>query len=151
MQYRIRHGTALLATVSTKSYTPTGLTPNTSYTFSVTAYNGLRESSTVTVTTKTRGLRVTLPVALTVNDTVSLVYLEYPLGAVPIGTEPDGFFGGGNRQTVEAKVITVSDGTSTLETTSTFDDISDGLVMTLLDDGTYGAFDGVKALYYKGA
>lgn len=146
MQYRIRNGDKLIATVSSKSYQATGLTPNTFYTFSVTAFNGLRESAKATTTVKTRGIRVTVPTKVT--GTVNLDYQEYSLGLVPIGTEPDGMFGGGNQQTVPAKVISSGD-SSVLEITSTFNKIKDGLTMQKMSDGSFAAFDGYKALYFN--
>lgn len=149
MQYRVRNGTALIATTSSKSYTATGLSPNTAYTFSVTAYNGLRESSAKSISVLTRGIRIRVPTTLTVGSTANATYLEYPLGIVPIGTEPSGFFGGGNRKTLPVKVVSVSNGISTLEITSKFSNFPDNQLMQKLDDGSFGAFDGVKAIYFK--
>lgn len=149
MQYRVRNGTALIATTSSKSYTVTGLSPNTAYTFSVTAYNGLRESSAKSISVLTRGIRIRVPTTLTVGSTANATYLEYPLGIVPIGTEPSGFFGGGNRKTLPVKVVSVSNGISTLEITSKFSNFPDNQLMQKLDDGSFGAFDGVKAIYFK--
>ncbi|PWT37600.1 hypothetical protein DKZ34_06595 [Limosilactobacillus reuteri] len=131
------------------AYQVTGLMPNTSYDLSVTSFNGLRESTKQTVTVKTRGLRVTVPVTLPVDSAHTLIYLEYPLGSVPIGTEPKGFFGGGNRQEIPAKVISSSGGNSTLEITNTFNLMNDNLTMKQLPDGSFGVFDGYKALYFK--
>lgn len=81
---------------------------------------------------------------------MSLVYLEYALGLVPIGTEPKGMFGGGNRQILKAKVISSVNGMSTIEITNSFNLMSDGLTMKQLPDGSLGVFEGYKALYYKG-
>lgn len=149
MQYRVRNGTALIATTSSKSYTATGLSPNTAYTFSVTAYNGLRESNAKSISVLTRGIRIRVPTTLIVGSTANATYLEYPLGIVPIGTEPSGFFGGGNRKTLPVKVVSVSNGISTLEITSKFSNFPDNQLMQKLDDGSFGAFDGVKAIYFK--
>ena len=149
MQYRVRNGTALIATTSSKGYTATGLTPNTAYTFNVTAYNGLRESESKSISVLTRGIRIRVPTALTVGSTANVTYLEYPLGIVPIGTEPSGFFGGGNRKTLPVKVVSVSNGISTLEITNEFSNFPDNQIMQKLDDGSFGAFDGVKAIYFK--
>lgn len=147
MQYRVRNGTVLIATTSSKSYTVTGLSPNTAYTLSVTAYNDLRESESKSISVLTRGIRIRVPTTLTVGSTAT--YLEYPLGIVPIGTEPRGFFGGGNRKTLPVKVVSVSNGISTLEITSKFSNFPDNQLMRKLDDGSFGAFDGVKAIYFK--
>ena len=149
MQYRIRNCDTMIATVNAKSYRVTGLTPNTSYSFSVASFNGLRESPKQTVTAKTRGLRVTVPIALAVGSLQTLTYLEYPLGIVPIGTEPSGFFGGGNRQSIPAKVISSSGSNSTLEITSTFNSMNDNLTMQQLPDGSFVATQDYKALYFK--
>lgn len=150
MQYRIRSGDQLIATVSNfKQYQLTGLIPNTEYSLSITSFNGLRESQRATVKVKTRGIRVNVPVKLTLGASTSLIYLEYPLGLVPIGTEPPGMFGGGNRQIVSAKVINVSDGMSTLEITDSFNLMSDGLTMKQLPDKSFGVFEDYKALYFK--
>ena len=126
------------------------LTPNTSYTLSVAPFNGIREGQKSTITVKTRGIQIKVPVSLTAGATVSLVYLEYALGLVPIGTEPKGMFGGGNRQIIPAKVISSANGTSTIEITNSFNLMSDGLTMKQLPDKSFGVFEGYKALYFKG-
>ncbi|MBU9696005.1 fibronectin type III domain-containing protein [Limosilactobacillus portuensis] len=150
MQYRIRNGDQLIATVSNKQYQLTGLTPNTAYNLSVASFNGFRESPRANLTVKTRGIQVKVPVSLTTGATVSLVYLEYALGLVPIGTEPKGMFGGGNRQIIPAKVVSSTNGISTVEITNSFNLMSDGLTMKQLPDKSFGVFEGYKALYYKG-
>lgn len=149
MQYRIRDGDTMIATVNAKSYRVTGLTPNTLYSFSVASFNGLRESPKQTVTVKTRGLRVTVPIVLAVDSLHTLTYLEYPLGIVPIGTEPSGMFGGGNRQILPAKVVSSANGVSTIEITTSFNLMKDNLTMKQIDDGSYAAYDGYKALFLK--
>lgn len=115
MSYRIYNGTQLLGYVSNKSTGINGLLPATSYQLGVTNYNGSRESSKTTINVKTRGIRLIIPVSLTVNSTVTLHYQEYSLGLVPIGTEPAGMFGGGNKRNIQAKVISVDNGRSTVE------------------------------------
>lgn len=150
MQYRIRNGDQLIGTVNNKQYQVTGLTPNTAYNLSVAFFNGFRESPRANLTVKTRGIQVKVPVSLTAGTTVSLVYLEYALGLVPIGTEPKGIFGGGNRQILPAKVVSSANGMSTIEITNSFNLMSDGLTMKQLPDKSFGVFEGYKALYYKG-
>jgi hypothetical protein len=59
------------------------------------------------------------------------------------------FFGGGNRKTLPVKVVSVSNGISTLEITSKFSNFADNQLMQKLDDGSFGAFNGVKAIYFK--
>lgn len=147
MQYRIRNGDQLIGTVNNKQYQVTGLTPNTAYSLSVVSFNGFRESPRTSLTVKTRGIQVKVPVSLTTGATVSLVYLEYALGLVPIGTEPKGMFGGGNRQILPAKVVSSANGMSTIEITNSFNLMSDGLTMKQLPDGSYAAYDGYKALF----
>lgn len=149
MQYRIRNGDQLIGTVNNKQYQVTGLTPNTAYNLSVVSFNGFRESPRASLTVKTRGIQVKVPVSLTTGATVSLVYLEYALGLVPIGTEPKGMFGGGNRQILPAKVVGSANGMSTIEITNSFNLMSDGLTMKQLPDGSYAAYDGYKALFLK--
>lgn len=150
MQYRIRNGNQLIATVSNKQYQVTGLTPNTAYNLSVASFNGLRESQRASLTIKTRGIQVRVPIGLTVGATVSLVYLEYVLGLVPIGTEPAGMFGGGNRQILPAKVVSSANGVSTIEITTSFNLMKDNLTMKKIDDGSFAVYDGYKALFLKG-
>lgn len=131
------------------AYRVTGLLPNTTYQFSVVSFNGLRESPKQTVTAKTRGLRVTVPIALAVGSLQTLTYLEYPLGLVPIGTEPEGMFGGGNKQSIPAKCVSTENGISVLEITNSFNLMSDNLTMKQLVDGSFAVFQDYKALYLK--
>lgn len=115
MSYRIYNGTQLLGDVNNKSTGINGLLPATSYQFGVSNYDGNRESSKATINVKTRGIRLIIPTSLTVNSTITLNYQEYSLGLVPIGTEPAGMFGGGNKRDIQAKVISVDNGKSTVE------------------------------------
>lgn len=115
MSYRIYNGTQLLGDVTNKSTGINGLLPATSYQLGVTNYNGSHESPKTTINVKTRGIRLIIPVSLTVNSTITLNYQEYSLGLVPIGTEPAGMFGGGNKRNIQAKVISVDNGRSTVE------------------------------------
>lgn len=115
MSYRIYNGTQLLGDVTNKSTGINGLLPATSYQLGVTNYNGNRESSKATINVKTRGIRLIIPTSLTVKSTITLDYQEYSLGLVPIGAEPAGMFGGGNKRNIQAKVISVDDGKSTVE------------------------------------
>lgn len=147
MQYRIRNGDQLIGTVNNKQYQVTGLTPNTSYAFSVAAFNELRESSKGTATVKTRGLQINVPTQLSTGATYNFTYEEYALGLVPIGNEPSGMFGGGNKQTVPAKVVS-SGPTSVLEITSTFNLMKDNLTMKQIDDGSFAVYDGYRALFF---
>ncbi len=149
MQYRIRNGDQLIGTVNNKQYQVTGLTPNTAYSLSVTSFNGFRESPRASLTVKTRGIQVKVPVSLTAGATVSLVYLEYALGLVPIGTEPKGMFGGGNRQILPAKVVSSANGVSTIEITTSFNLMKDNLTMKKIDDGSFAVYDGYKALFFE--
>lgn len=149
MGYRIYNGTQLITTISNKSYTVTGLKPNTSYQLAVTNYNGSRESSKTTITVKTRGIRLVIPVSLTVNSIITLNYQEYSLGLVPIGTEPAGMFGGGNKRNIQAKVISVASGKSTIELLDSSNEFSDNTQMNKLQDGSFAAFNGYKAIYFR--
>lgn len=115
MSYRIYNGTQLLGDVNNKSTGINGLLPATSYQFGVSNYDGNRESLKTTINVKTRGIRLIIPTSLTVKSTITLNYQEYSLGLVPIGTEPAGMFGGGNKRDIQAKVISVDNGKSTVE------------------------------------
>ena len=117
MNYKIYEGTTLKTTVSSKTATITGLSPNTSYIFGVIPNNGLRDGERKEITVKTLGpgIRLNIPKTLTVGSTITLRYEEYPLGIVPIGNEPSGMFGGGNKQNLSAKVISTSNGSSVVE------------------------------------
>ena len=115
MSYRIYNGTQLLGDVNNKSTGINGLLPATSYQFGVSNHDGNRESQKATINVKTRGIRLIIPTSLTVNSTITLNYQEYSLGLVPIGTEPAGMFGGGNKRDIQAKVISVDNGKSTVE------------------------------------
>lgn len=115
MSYRIYNGTQLLGDVNNKSTGINGLLPATSYQFGVSNHDGNRESPKTTINVKTRGIRLIIPTSLTVNSTITLNYQEYSLGLVPIGTEPAGMFGGGNKHNIQAKVISVDNGKSTVE------------------------------------
>lgn len=115
MSYRIYNGTQLLGDVNNKSTGINGLLPATSYQFGVSNHDGNRESPKTTINVKTRGIRLIIPTSLTVNSTITLNYQEYSLGLVPIGTEPAGMFGGENKRNIQAKVISVDNGKSTVE------------------------------------
>lgn len=149
MQYRIRNGDQLIGTVNNKQYQVTGLTPNTAYNLSVASFNGLRESQRASLTIKTRGIQVKVPLTIAVGTAVTLAYEEYPLGLVPIGTEPEGMFGGGNKQSLPAKCVSTENGISVLEITNSFNLMSDNLTMKQLVDGSYAVFQDYKALYLK--
>lgn len=73
--------------------------------------DGIKE----TISVKTRGIRINIPKQLTVGATITLRYEEYPLGTIPIGNEPSGMFGGGNKTTLSAKVISTANGSSVVE------------------------------------
>ncbi len=148
MQYRIRNGDQLIATTNDKHFHLTGLQPNTPLYLSVSAYNGLRESLRVNLATRTRGIRVIVPIALIVGDTIKLIYQEYSLGSVALGSEPTGL-GGSNKMIVPAKVINVNGNQSMLEITSSFNLMSDNHIMQQQIDGTFVASEGYKSLYYK--
>lgn len=108
MQYRIYKDNVKIKETTSRQIEITGLKPKTTYTLGVSAYNGLRESTRATITMTTRGLVMIVDKTLPVNSEVTLEYMEYPLGAVPLGTEPAGMFGGGNRKKLKARVIASS-------------------------------------------
>ena len=63
-----------------------------------------------------------------------------------VGTEPKGMFGGGNKQTVHAKVVS-SGPTSVLEITSSFNLMNDNMTMKQLEDGSFAVYQDYKALF----
>lgn len=75
----------------------------------------IKKGSSATTSVTTRGIRFNIPKTLTVGSTITLRYEEYPLGMVPIGNEPSGMFGGGNKQNLSAKVISTANGSSVVE------------------------------------
>lgn len=148
MNYKIYQGTTFKTTVTTKSATLTDLMPLTSYTFGVTPNNGLRDGEQKTITVKTRGVQLIIPKQLTVGTTINLRYQEYSLGLVPIGNEPKGLFGGGNKKTLSAKVVSATAANSIIELTTADTSFADGTSLSLQPDGGYAAFSGYKAIYY---
>ena len=150
MQYRIYKDNVKIKETTSKQVEIAGLKPKTAYTIGISAYNGLRESTRATITMTTRGLIMIVDKALQVGSEVTFEYVEYPLGVVPIGTEPAGLFGGGNRQTLKGSVVSVANGQSRVELKTSFDKLSDELklVTNQLDAG-YSGFDGDKAIYLK--
>lgn len=148
MQYRIRNGDNLVATVTEKQYHLDKLTPNTSYSISVTPFDGSSEGKSASLTVKTRGLHISVPENLPNGSTQTLTYEEYALGLVPIGKEPDGMFGGGHKQEVPAKVISSGD-TSVLEVTNSFNLMADNATMKQIADGSFAVFQDYKALFFS--
>jgi hypothetical protein len=149
LNYKVYEGTTLKTTVSSKTVTITGLMPYTSYTFGIIPNNGLRNGTRKEITVKTRGLRFIIPTILTVGGLITLRFQTYSLGLVPIGTEPSGTFGGGKKKTVDAKVISSNGGSSIIELISTDSSFTDGTQFKRLEDGSFGAFNGINALYYR--
>lgn len=149
MQYRIRNGDQLIATVTnTKQFHWTGLQPNTTVHLSVAAFNGLWESQRAMIVTKTRGIQVIIPTPLSVGSIVTLFYQEYSLGSVPLGSEPTGL-GGSDKIAVPARVISSSNNQSIVEITDDFNLMTDRHTMFQQIDGTFVATEGYKSLYYK--
>lgn len=149
MKYEISNGSTLLATVdNAKTYSVSGLMPLTSYTLSVIANNGLRKSSSATVTFKTRGIQFVIPKTLTVGATITLRYQEYSLGLVAIGSEPSGMFGGGNKKTLIANVVSATASNSIIELTTADISFADQTKLIKQSDGVFAAFNGAKAIYY---
>lgn len=151
MNYKVYEGATLKTTVSSKTATITGLKPYTSYIFGVIPNNGLRDGVRKEITVKTPGIRFNIPKTLTVGSTITLRYEEYALGLVPIGNEPSGMFGGGNKQNLSAKVISTANGGSVVEVAGNVIDVPsfvDGDTFTVQPDGICALFSEYKALYY---
>lgn len=115
MNYKVYQGTELKQTVTSKTAVMNGLQPNRTYEFGVQPNDGNRDGTKVTTSVTTRGIRFNIPKTMTVGSTITLRYEEYPLGIVPIGNEPSGYFGGGNKQNLSAKVISTANGSSVVE------------------------------------
>lgn len=79
---------------------------------------------------------------------INLRYQEYSLGLVPIGTEPKGLFGGGNKKTLSAKVVSTTTANSIIELTTADTSFADSTSLALQPNGSYAAFSGYKAIYY---
>lgn len=148
MQYRIYKDNVKIKETTSRQVEITGLKPKTTYTFSVSAYNGLREGTRANLTLTTRGLIMQVAKTLTVGSTVNLLYQEYALGLVPIGTEPDGMFGGGNSQTLKGTVIATGS-TSQIELTTNFNKLPDMLKMQTSIQSEIAGFDNYKAIYLQ--
>lgn len=115
MNYKVYQGTELKQTVTSKTAVMNGLQPNRTYEFGVQPSDGTRDGKKATTFVTTRGIRFNIPKTLTVGSNITLRYEEYPLGTVPIGNEPSGMFGGGNKQNLSAKVISTANGSSVVE------------------------------------
>lgn len=113
------------------------------------ASNGLRDSIKTTVAVTTRGVQLTIPKALKAGASITLSYVEYALGLVPIGTEPAGDFGGTAAKSITATVKSVSGSNSIVELTTNTVSFTDGKAMALNAGGVYMATDGYKSIYYK--
>lgn len=158
MNYKVYQGTELKQTVTSKTAVMNGLQPNKTYDFSVQPNNGSRDGTKITTSVTTRGIRFNIPKTLTVGSTITLRYEEYPLGIVPIGNEPSGYFGGGNKQNLSAKVISTANGSSVVEVAGNVIEVGDrvtpyasfvdGDTFTAQPDGTFALFSEYKALYY---
>lgn len=129
MQYRIYKDQQKISETTNKQFTVQNLRPKTTYTFSVSAYNGAREGTRANLTMTTRGLVMEVEKTLTVGADVDLLYQEYALGLVPLGTEPEGMFGGGNKQNLVGRVISSENGISQVEIKTNFDKLPDQLKM----------------------
>ena len=148
MNYKVYEGTTLKTTVSSKIATIMGLIPNTSYIFGVIPNNGLRDGERKEITVKTRGIRFNIPKTPAVGSTITLRYEEYPLGLIQICTEPKVLFGGGNKKTLSANVVSATSSNSIVELTTNDTSFADGISLSLQPDGTYALFSEYKALYY---
>ena len=115
MNYKVYQGSELKQTVTSKTAVMNGLQPNRTYEFGVQPNDGNRDGTKVATSVTTRGIRFNIPKTMTVGSTITLRYEEYPLGIVPIGNEPSGMFGGGNKQNLSAKVVSTANGSSVVE------------------------------------
>ncbi|MGK4059026.1 hypothetical protein AB0Y04_04740 [Loigolactobacillus coryniformis] len=120
--------------------------------------DAIRDGTKETISVTTRGIRFNIPKTLTVGSTITLRYEEYPLGIVPIGNEPSGYFGGGNKQNLSAKVISTANGSSVVEVAGNVIDVGGANLITNSytpkvirrpdDDPSYPAWTNI--LVYRG-
>ena len=55
----------------------------------------------------------------------------------------------GNKRNIQAKVISVTSGKSTVELLDSSNEFSDNTQMNKLQDGSFAAFDGYRAIYFR--
>ena len=55
----------------------------------------------------------------------------------------------GNKRNIQAKVISVASGKSTVELLDSSNEFSDNTQMNKLQDGSFAAFTGYKAIYFR--
>lgn len=55
----------------------------------------------------------------------------------------------GNKRNIQAKVISVASGKSTVELLDSSNEFSDNTQMNKLQDGSFGAFNGYRAIYFR--
>lgn len=125
MNYKVYQGTELKQTVTSKTAVMNGLQPNRTYEFGVQPNDGNRDGPKATTSVTTRGIRFNIPKTMTVGSTITLRYEEYALGLVPIGNEPSGMFGGGNKKNLSAKVISTANGSSVVEVAGNVIDVGE--------------------------
>lgn len=155
MPYRIYLGNKLVGETTEKTFTITGLSHYTFNYASVSFYNGIHESNRVNYKTYilTQGRTVAIPYdsSLYLGRYIRMSYQEYNLGLVPIGTEPNGMFGGKKAETIYGKVVRIENGKSIVEVFKHFDStfLEEYTEMKKLPDGSYGAFKDYQAIYYN--
>lgn len=149
ISYRIYKDDSLIGETTQKKYVIKKLIPYCKYTFSVAAFNDMREGDRVAIPVTTRQLNFIIPNAtLPIGKFIDFYYQEYSLGLVPLGTEPTGMFGGGNAKKIYAKIIDHENGNSIfvpLKTITGFDDLS---ILQKQPDGTFASFSDYRAIYY---
>ena len=55
----------------------------------------------------------------------------------------------GNKRNIQAKVISAASGKSTVELLDSSNEFSDNTQMNKLQDGSFGAFNGYRAIYFR--
>lgn len=55
----------------------------------------------------------------------------------------------GNKRNIQAKGISVASGKSTVELLDSSNEFSDNTQMNKLQDGSFGAFNGYRAIYFR--
>ncbi|WP_103068178.1 M14 family zinc carboxypeptidase [Aquimarina sediminis] len=92
--YEVYQGTALLTTVTSTSYNVTGLTPNTTYSFSVKAKDAAGNSSSSSNTASATTLNTSITYCTSKGNNVNYEYIDYvELGGIANTTAANGGYG----------------------------------------------------------
>lgn len=110
INFRVYQDDQLIATTQNLTTVVPNISGDGIYTFKVTAYDGDKESDPATLVYSS--INETRPYVLinrvaNPGESVNVLYNEYNLGLVPLGTEPTGDFGGTTPETITGTVTLV--------------------------------------------